>query len=531
MKIFKYLLISILVLVGILLTMFYRKAYQQPYDFTVSKESIPTFQEVKFPLTNIFDNNKSLPIIGSAIIDVDNQGPPEVFIGGGYNQEDALFEFKNGEFVQIPDTGITKTLPDTTYGAATIDIDGNGYSDLLLARDSGVYLFTNSAGKFTSNKLDIKFNGKSTPVSFALGDINKDGFIDMYISTYLPLELMEGQNIFNKEGYGSTSVMLLNNGDNTFRDITRESGLHYVHNTFLGIFIDIDNDTNLDLVVAHDTGHIKTWKNLGNLKFEDIPNPTSPPVYGYPMGIAVGDYNNDGKPDFFFSNTGGTAPPFIAKGDLRDDQQYDDKLIFFRNDGDFKFTNVNEETLTADYEFSWGVVFHDFNLDGLQDLIISENYVDFPPHKIFRLPGRLLIQGSEHRFASTEAESGVVNRNYEITSLVADFNLDGYPDLIRVNLAGPIRAFINKGGDNNYLLVKLPDQVRSFGAVVKVILDNQQQLTDFSVAGEGLCSDQGRMLTFGLGQHRKVSSVHVQYADGTSQIIQDPKINTVLVLD
>ena len=84
----------------------------------------------------------------------------------------------------------------------------------------------------------------------------------MYISTYLPLEQIEGQNIFNKEGYGSTSVMLLNNGDNTFRDITRESGLHYEHNTFLGIFIDRDNDTNLDLVVAHDTGHVKTWKNL-----------------------------------------------------------------------------------------------------------------------------------------------------------------------------------------------------------------------------------------------------------------------------
>ena len=531
MKTFGNLLLIILIIVGTILTIFYRNAHQQPYAFTVAKESIPTFQEVKFPLTNIFEKNKSLPLIGSAIIDIDNQVPPEVFIGGGYNQEDALFEFKNGEFVQIPDTGITKTLPDTTLGAATIDIDGNGYSDLLLARDSGVYLFTNSAGKFTSRKLDIEFNGKSTPVSFALGDINKDGFIDIYVCTYLPLEQMEGQNIFNKEGYGSTSVMLLNNGDNTFRDITQESGLHYVHNTFQAVFIDIDDDRNLDLVVAHDTGHVKTWKNLGNLKFEDIPNPTSPPVYGYPMGIAVGDYNNDGRPDFFFSNTGGTAPQILAKGDLRENQQFDDKLIFLRNDGNFKFTNVNEETLTADYGFSWGVVFHDFNLDGLQDLIISQNYVDFPPHKIFRLPGRLLIQDSEHRFAHTEAESGVVNRYYEITSLVADFNLDGYPDLVRVNLAGPIRAFINNGGDNNYLTVKLPDQVRSFGAVVKVSLDDQQQLTDYSVAGEGLSSDQGRVLTFGLGPKRRVSSVYVQFADGPSHTIVEPRINSVLVVD
>jgi len=125
----------------------------------------------------------------------------------------------------------------------------------------------------------------------------------------------------------------------------------------------------------------------------------------------------------------------------------------------------------------------------------------------------------------------VVNRNYEITSLVADFNLDGYLDYRGVEVDGPIRAFINNVGDNNYLSVKLPDQVRSFGAVVKVTLDNQQQLTDYSVAGEGLSSDQGRVLTFGLGLDRKVSSVHVQYANGTSQTIHDPKINTVLVLD
>src|SRR5262249_24435246 len=138
-------------------------------------------------------------------------------------------------------------------------------------------------------------------------------------------------------GYGATSVLLLNNGDNTFRDITRDAGVEYVHNTFQAMFLDLDGDRLPDLVVAHDTGQVRTWKNLGNLKFQNMPNPTSR-EYGYPMGIAAGDYDNDGLMDLFFSNTGGTPPDFLAKGDLRDGQVLNQKLHLFHNDGGFRFT-------------------------------------------------------------------------------------------------------------------------------------------------------------------------------------------------
>lgn len=110
----------------------------------------------------------------------------------------------------------------------------------------------------------------------------------MYVATYLKPELVEGLNIFNKEGYGSNSILLLNNGDNTFKDITVEAGLEYLHNTFLGVFSDIDRDGDQDLVVAYDTGHVFTWRNEGKLKFTKANNPSSD-LYGYPMGIGIGD--------------------------------------------------------------------------------------------------------------------------------------------------------------------------------------------------------------------------------------------------
>jgi len=323
--------------------------------------------------------------------------------------------------------------------------------------------------------------------------------------------------------------MLLNNGDNTFRDITKESGLYYLHNTFQAVFIDLDNDLLEDLVVAHDTGQVRTWKNMGDLKFKNMPNPNSE-QYSYPMGIAVADYNNDGRVDLFFSNVGSTTPDFLTKGDLREDQVYNPKWILFRNDGDFKFTDVAEETKVANFEFSWGAIFEDFNLDGLQDLVVSENYIGFPPHKapFLRLPGRFLLQRPDHMFAAAGEDAGVTNALFSISPLTADFNNDGYPDLIHVNLNGPIKAFINNGGKNNYLKVKLPDQLTSIGATIKVITGSGKTYTAPYINGEGLCSDQSHILIFGLGDEDKVRSVTVHYLSGSKKVLESPKINATL---
>ena len=137
-----------------------------------------------------------------------------------------------------------------------------------------------------------------------------------------------------------------------------------------------------------------------------VNNPTTG-KYGYPMGIGVGDYNNDGSPDFFFSNTGSSVPGVLARGDLDKEDVFNPKWILFRNDGGFKFTDVAEQTKVADFEFSWGAIFEDFNLDGRQDLVVAENYVAFPPHKLFKLPCRFLVQRADNTFAAVEEQAGL----------------------------------------------------------------------------------------------------------------------------
>ena len=364
-------------------------------------------------------------------------------------------------------------------------------------------------------------------MSVAVVDLNRDGNFDMYVCGYIKKEFIEGYNIFNKEGYGGQSALLINNGDNTFTDKTEEAGLMYKHNTFQAVFFDADQDGDEDLIVAHDTGQVRTWKNNGGMKFENVKNPTSD-VFGYPMGVAVGDYDNDGLVDFFFSNTGTTAPPFIAKGDLTAEQTYHPDWIMFHNEGNFKFTDTADEVKVADYEFSWGCIFEDFNLDGRTDLVVSENYVDLPPHKLefLRLPGRFLLQNTEGQFAEVGAEMGIVNTKFGISPVTADFNLDGAPDLIHINIAGASKAFLSNNSDTGFVKVSLPNIVEAVSAMVKAELADGRMIYEPFVKGEGLCSDSSPVITIGTGG-AEVKSIEVKFLSGQTQVFDAPGLGSM----
>jgi hypothetical protein len=296
----------------------------------------------------------------------------------------------------------------------------------------------------------------------------------------------------------------------------------------MGVFVDMDNDGLEDLVVVHDTGQVRTWKNLGNTKFRNMPNPNSN-QYSYPMGIAVTDYLNNGMVDFFFSNTGSTPPDFVVKGDLRDDQIYNPAWIMFQNKGNFEFDDIAEKVKLAAYEFSWGAIFEDFNLDGRDDLVVSENYIGFPPHRLsfLRLPGRFLMQTETGEFAATGERSGVINTGFGISPITADFNGDGYPDLVHVNIAGKSKVYINNGGDANYLKVKLPDTIASVAAKIRVQRSDGEVIYRDFVSGEGLCSDQSHIQIFGL-ENATATEVSVQYIDGQTDKRTGDFSNTLL---
>ena len=466
--------------------------------------------------------------MASAMVDIDGDGVDEIFIAGGVTQDDAVFKYNKDGFKDVTtEVGLPKKPANTsTFGAVSFDLDNDGKTDLLVNGDYGVLWYKNTGSGFEVTKIEVPLNDKSVAASLTLGDINRDGFADIFVSAYIKLDKMEGQTIFKDFNYGSSSLLMLNNGDNTFSDVTEKFGLTYVHNTFMGVFVDVDNDAYLDLVVAHDTGEVRTYKNNEGKSFTKKNNPTTG-KYSYPMGIAVGDYNNDGNIDFFFSNTGSSVPTFMAKGDLAEGDEFINDWMLFKNEGNFTFTDTAKETKVADFEFSWGAIFEDFNLDGRQDLVVAENYVDFPPHKLFKLPGRFLVQRADGTFAAVEDQANAINKNYGITPLSSDFNQDGYPDMVFANIGSPMKAKINKGGDANFIAVRFAENAKNAGAKIIIKKADGTIQSDVYVIGEGLVSDQTSTVTFGLGENKVVASMLINFADGTSKTIENPAINNI----
>lgn len=505
--------IVIIALVG-LATVKSIKDRQDDYEVDLAGVEVPLFEESTISFDQGNDFSVSLPFLASAIIDIDGDGTDELFLGGSKNTPDGLFRFKNNKLTAIEGAaGITNS--SASMGSLVLDVDKDGQQDLLVAREDGIWLHHNNKGTFTAKKLDATMPDGTVPVSIAVADLNRDGAFDMYVAGYIRHELVEGQNVF-REGYGGRSRMFINNGDNTFTDITEQAGLDYKHNTFQSTFIDIDRDGKEDLITVHDTGNVVTWRNTGGLKFERVNNPSTN-IYSYPMGLGIADLGNDGLADFFFSNVGSTPPDFLIRGDLTDAQVSNWKWMLFRNKGDFQFEDTADKAKIADYEFSWGGVFEDFNLDGMEDLVVSENFIGFPLHKLpfLRLDGRLLLQTPNGEFAAAGKEAGVINRAYSISPLTADFNGDGRPDIVHANLNGDSKLFLSKTGTGNYLKVELPGNVGSIAATVTASLSDGRLLSRPYVSGEGLSSDSSRIIIFGLGD-ASVTDVKVNYIDGSN---------------
>jgi enediyne biosynthesis protein E4 len=485
---------------------------------------VPTFTEVLADFVHV-PADKSEAFTGSALIDIDGDGVEEVFVGGGEGQQDALLKFDGEGFVNLAinkgDDGLGFDNLERSLGALSVDSDNDGDTDLYIARPSGLYLMENSGDFFRESKLNVEFEARAMPFAIASTDLNGDGFVDLYISTFIRPEYFKAAT-FNDPSHVTANLLLLNDGDGEFTDVTEEYGIDFEQNTFLSAFVDLNNDGLSDFVAATNTDRVKIYENTGE-GFRDIGELGD---YGFWMGLTVADFDNDGDSDLFFTNIGNTVPVSSARGDLRGDQILDPEWYLFRNDGDFNFVQANEEFALTGYEFAWGADAADFNLDGRQDLVVVENYIKWPAHKFNKLPGRFLLQGNDGKFLPVGNIAGLVNEHYGMTPLVSDFNADGYPDIVYVNYDGPVKAYLNDGGENHYLTVRMRDTAASLGAKVIVWAGDREFVQDF-VSGTGLISDQSSDLFFGLGAYDGVVTLKVIWANGEKEQFDDVEIDRV----
>lgn len=470
------------------------------------------FTAVDLPFTNVPDLEASLPFLGSAAFDRDGDGLDELFLGGGKLQSDAILAFRNTQFETVQE--LTKTQADATHGVVSHDLDDDGDVDLLIARESGVWRYDNIDGEYVGRNLNLPLADNTTPLSLALGDVNRDGQVDLFVSGYIKIGLVEGETIFG-DGYGGFSNLFFGQADGTFRDVTGAAGMGRQHNSFTAVFIDLDDDRDSDLVVAQDTGVIEIWENQTAQgaempTFAPVPNPS---VSSYPMGLAIGDYNGDGRPDIAASNVGPVFPDTLMRGNLAQDAPYNRDWYLLRNEGDLRFTDQAEAMGSDVLGFGWGVMFADMNLDGRPDLLGAQNYARLPLNGVIRTyPGKLMENRGD-RFVAVEQASGASNPYFGISPLVADFDGNGAPDLVWANLGGPSQALMSGPPLGNWIAVRLPARTEMLGAKVTVRTEVGEQ-SQWVMTSQGMSSDSSRELIFGLGEAQTLQDITITLQDG-----------------
>ena len=480
-----------------------------------------------------------LPFVGAAIFKDDST--KYLYVGGSKNQLDSLLLYNPK--TKIFDNYINKTnIPeldkenkDATYGIVAIDLTKNGKNDLIIARQNGLFLYKNTGKKkgiiqFKKQVL-LKDDERTLPFSIAVGDYNKDGKDDLYISKFIKPKYLSNFQ-FNNENAKAYNTMLKNmteiknqklDSDIKFKDVTEETNTKGLHNSFGSIFADINNDKQPDLIIANDTNVIEILENK-NGKFTRI-NDDKLSNYGMFMGIGISDIDNDQDFDIFFTNVSHNVPEFVYKPALTDNQIANSNHLLLRNDGKMQFTDIGKESNILGESFGWSGVFQNVNYDIYDDLLFAHNYVDLPIAK--NDVGYIGLYN--HKTKKYNRIMKYLNPLFGNSNIRYDFNGDSRDDIVWINTNESVIAYINNTS-NNYINVELPQITKFNNAIIKVYLENGKILTkQFIMSGSGFLADHSSTLSFGLGRKHKVKKIIIENIyDDKLIVIDKPKNNTTI---
>ena len=486
---------------------------------------------------------------GVGMIDYDNDGNVDLFVPGGgrYESEKKVVGLSAGLFRNHGDwrfsaaaaaAGVANA-PWYSHGAAVTDFDNDGFSDVLVTGYGGLLFFQNQGdGTFREIARVAGLTDTLWSSSAAFGDVDGDGNPDLYVAHYVNWSpdnnpVCEGPEAGLREVCPPRrfeplpDVIYHNNGDCTFSDISKELQLRTDGKGLGVVMADVDLDGQIDIYVANDTVPNFLYRNRGAGKLEDVStrSGTSLSDTGTPdgsMGVDVGDYNLDGRPDIWVSN-------FERES-----------FALYRNDGNFFFQHVSRSTgVTAvgGLAVGWGTTFLDFDRDGDEDVFVSNGHViRYPKNAPLRQPPLLFQNDPGPRFHNVAPAGGEYLQTSHMGRGLAsgDLDNDGDQDLVISCTNEPVAVLANHSGTNNSLVIRLigtRSNRDAVGAYVKIrVAAGQPQIIRLVKAGGSYASSNDSRLFFGVGSATSVADVEIHWPSGAIQNLNGVSTRQSLVL-
>jgi len=500
---------------------------------------------------------------GVGLIDYDNDGWLDIYLvngstydamtGKGAPPKAALFHNNHdGTFTNVAEkAGVTNDR--WGFGVAIADYDNDGWPDIYVSNFGKNRLYHNNRdGTFTdvAEKAGVALGNWSTGATW--GDYDGDGRLDLFIPGYVHYDManppgsgekgvsysfcqFRGENTMcGPRGLkGEPDHLFHNNGDGTFTDVSEKAGVADKSGYYglTSVFVDVDNDGKPDLLVGDDSTPNYLYHNKGDGTFEDISYAS-----GYAlnengretatMGIAVGDYQNNGLADLFNTTFS------------------DDYDPLYRNDGDANFTDISFQLGIAETTvpfLGWGTAFLDFDNDGWKDLIIANGHVypivDRMPWGTTFAQRPLLfhnIDGKKFELMPAVEGSGLGKAYAGRGLAVGDLFNDGKLDVV-INVMDGVPALLrNVSADKHHWIeLKLIGGAKSprdaVGATVYLTANKMRQRGDV-ISGGSYASTSDPRLHFGLGDATAVDEIEVHWPSGAKEHFKAPGIDLIVTL-